>query len=94
MPSIRLTVRVKPGASRTKVGGSYGEDRQLVVAVNSPPVDGAANQAVVAALADALGVRRRDISLVSGQTARTKIVMIDVDDPVTAAAQVDALLGS
>ena len=40
---LRVTVRVKPGASRTRVGGVYGEG-ELIVAVNSPPVDGAADE--------------------------------------------------
>jgi uncharacterized protein (TIGR00251 family) len=74
---LRMTVRVKPGASRTRVAGAYGDDRQLVVAVNAPPVDGAANDAVVEALADALAVRRRAITIVSGHTARSKVVHID-----------------
>ena len=73
------SVRVKPGASRTRVGGTYGDPPALVVAVNPPAVDGRANDAVVAALCDALGVRRADVEIVSGHTARTKVVRIDAD---------------
>jgi uncharacterized protein YggU (UPF0235/DUF167 family) len=75
---VRITVRVRPGASRTRVGGRYGEppDRQpaLVVAVNARAVDGAANAAVVAAVAKAFGVRPAQVRLISGERARTKVV--------------------
>jgi uncharacterized protein (TIGR00251 family) len=75
---VRIAVRVKPGASRARVGGSYGPDAALIVSVNAPPVDGAANGAVVDAVAEAFGVRRRQVRLVSGQSARTKVLAIDV----------------
>jgi len=77
---INLSVRVRPGASRTRVGGSYGENAQLVVAVNAPPVDGAANESVVRAVADALGLRPRQVRLKSGTTSRTKLLAIEADD--------------
>ncbi len=69
-------VRVKPGSSRTRVGGSYGDPPALVVAVNAPAVDGRATEAVLKALAKALGVRRSEVSLVSGHTSRTKIIEV------------------
>ena len=45
-----------------------------MVAVQAPAVDGRANTAVVMALADALGVRPRQVTMIRGQTARTKLV--------------------
>jgi uncharacterized protein (TIGR00251 family) len=75
-------IRVKPGASRTRVGGSYGDPPALVVAVNAPAVDGRANDAVLRALADALGVRGSDVQIIGGHASRSKVVRVegDVDD--------------
>lgn len=75
---MRVAVRVRPGASRTRVGGRHGE--RLVVAVQARAVDGAATEAALAAVADALGVRRRHVALHTGTTSRDKVV--DVDDAV------------
>ena len=66
-----------PGASRTRVGGRHGDS--LVIKVTSRAVEGQATEAALRALADALGVRRRDISLVSGATSRDKVVEVDGD---------------
>lgn len=74
--SLRFAVRVRPGASRTRVGGRYGPDDLLVVAVTARAVDGAATEAVLAALAGAFEVPRRAVRLVSGATARTKVVEV------------------
>ncbi|AYG02209.1 DUF167 domain-containing protein [Gryllotalpicola protaetiae] len=72
---MRIEVRVRPGASRTLVGGEH--DGALVVRVAERAVDGKATDAALAALAKAFGVRRRDVSLVTGATSRTKLVDID-----------------
>jgi len=69
---VRVTVRVRPGSSRTSVGGSY--DGALVVRVQEQAVDGAATAAAVRAVAEAFGVRRADVTLVSGTTSRTKVL--------------------
>lgn len=71
---MRLAVRVRPGASRTRVGGLY--DGRLVVAVTARAVDGAATAATLEAVADALGVRPRHVTLVSGGTSRDKVLEI------------------
>lgn len=77
--SLRIAIRVKPGASRTKVGGAYGADdahRALVVCVSARAVDGQATEAALKALAEALGVPRRKVWLMSGATSRDKVVEV------------------
>jgi uncharacterized protein (TIGR00251 family) len=95
MAQVRIPVRVKPGSSRTRVGGSFG-DGELVVAVKTPPVEGAANEAVVKAVAGALGLRPRQVSLASGEASRSKTLIADVDDSDVVRVQkvVGALLGT
>ncbi|MGN6242698.1 MAG: DUF167 domain-containing protein [Motilibacteraceae bacterium] len=75
---MRFRVRVRPGSSRTAVGGDH--DGALVVRVSARAVDGAATEAALAALADALGLRRRQVRLVSGATSRDKVVEVDAGD--------------
>jgi uncharacterized protein len=84
---VRVSIRVRPGASKPGVGGSH--DGALVVRVNERAVDGQATEAALSAVADAFGVRRRDVSLVTGPTARTKLVDVEGADP----ARLDSLLG-
>lgn len=76
---MRVTVRVKPGSGRTAVGGDLGG--ALVVRVSARAVDGAATDAAVRAVADAFGVPRRAVTLVSGATARTKILDVEGGTP-------------
>lgn len=82
---MRITVRVRPGASRTAVGGRWGDpgdaSAALVVAVTERAVDGAASAAVLAAVARALGARPRDVRLVTGERSRTKVLELDPVPP-------------
>jgi len=71
---LTVDIQVIPRASRAAVGGRVGE--RLRVAVTAPPVDGAANEAVIEALAEAFGVRPRDVTIMRGQTGRKKTVSI------------------
>jgi uncharacterized protein len=91
---MRLRIRVRPGASVTRVGGRYGTgpDAPLVVAVAARAVDGAATEAALRAVAEALGLRRRDVRLVSGATSREKLVeLVDPTDDVR--RRLESLLG-
>lgn len=67
---------MKPNASKPKVGGSYAD--RLIVAVHEPAVDGRANAAVIEALAEALELRKRSITIVSGETSKRKTITIDI----------------
>jgi uncharacterized protein (TIGR00251 family) len=71
---VRFGIRVQPRSSRPGVGGVHGD--ALKVRVGAPPVDGAANEAVVAVLADALRVPRAAVRLVSGASSRSKVVEV------------------
>ncbi len=87
-----MTVRVRPGASRTRVGGRWGEEEVLGVSVGARAVDGAATAAVLAAVAAAFGVRPRDVALVTGERSRTKVLDVVVDDDEAARATLVRLL--
>lgn len=72
---VFLSVKVQPRASRNEIGGLHGNE--LKIAVTAPPVDSAANQAVVEFLAESLGLQRRAVTLVRGQTSRHKVLRLD-----------------
>ncbi len=73
--AVRFAVRVQPKASRVGVDGLHGD--ALKVRVHAPPVDGAANAAVIEVIADALGVPKRAVRIVSGDSSRSKVVEVD-----------------
>lgn len=77
--STRIVVRVYPNAKRTAVGGRYGdtEPAVLVVRVQAPAVGGKANDAVIAALADAFDVPKNTVRMIRGHSSRTKTVEVD-----------------
>ena len=69
----RITVRVHPKASRVR---RVWDGNKLELWIHEPPVDGAANNAVIEYMAKWLGVPRRSVAIVSGHTARTKVVEV------------------
>ena len=71
---IIISVRVVPRAGRSEIAGV--RSGALLVRLNAPPVDGAANAELIEVLADALAVPRRDISIASGATSKHKRVRI------------------
>jgi uncharacterized protein (TIGR00251 family) len=72
---VRFAVRVQPRASRTEIVGEHGT--ALKVRLQAPPVDGAANEALIDFLAAELGVARRAVRVVSGQSSRAKTVEVE-----------------
>jgi len=77
-----LNVRVIPRSPRTRVDGE--RNGAILIRLAAAPVDGAANEALVAFLSDALDVPRREITIVSGDASRDKRVRIDCLDEATA----------
>ena len=71
---VELTVRVIPRARHTEISGE--RDGALVMRVAAPPVEGAANDALVAFFSAALRVPRRAIRIVSGERGRLKRIAI------------------
>lgn len=73
-----LTIRVQPGARRSELAGPYGE--ALRVRIAAPAVDGQANEALLRFLAAELGVHRRDVRIVRGDTNRSKVIEVWASD--------------
>ena len=71
----RLSVRVQPGASKDEVVGF--QDGVLRVKVAAPPVRGRANAALLALLAELLGVSKSRLSIVKGEASRNKVIAIE-----------------
>ena len=87
---VVLDVRVQPGAGRTAVVGRHGD--ALKLRVGAPPVEGRANEAMLAFLADAFDVRPAAVTLASGPASRTKRVRLDGVDEATATTVIDRLI--
>jgi uncharacterized protein (TIGR00251 family) len=71
---VRLSLRVQPKASRNEVVGAHGE--QIRLRLTAPPVEGAANEALVRFLAEQLGVGRSSVRIVAGHASRSKVVEV------------------
>ena len=75
---VTLAVRAHPGAKKTAVVGVYGEGdaAQLKIAVQAPPVEGRANEALIAFLAQTFSLPKKSVELVSGELSRSKAFLI------------------
>jgi uncharacterized protein len=73
---IRLTLHVQPGAKKTEACGEHGE--ALKIRLAAPPVDGKANAALIVWLAERFDLPRREITLVSGEKNRHKVVDLSI----------------
>lgn len=67
-----LTLHIQPGAKRSEIVGLHGE--ALKIRLAAPPVDGKANEALLAFIAERLGVPKSRLDLVSGPASRAKRV--------------------
>jgi uncharacterized protein (TIGR00251 family) len=69
-----FSVKVHPRAKRNAIAGEMGD--ALKVALTAPPVEGKANEACVAFLAELLGVSRSSVVIVTGESSRQKVVRV------------------
>jgi uncharacterized protein (TIGR00251 family) len=82
---VVISVRVIPRAARSGLAGTRGD--AVLVRLQSPPVDGAANGELVDVMAKALQVPKRAVSIVAGDRSRRKRIKITGIDAVTAASR-------
>ena len=75
---VTLAVRAQPGAKKTAICGIYGEGTtaQLKIAVQAPPVEGRANEAVIEFLGDTFGLPKSSVILVAGGLSRSKVFLL------------------
>ena len=88
---ILVDVRVIPRARRTELAGRRGT--ALLMRLSAPPVDGSANQALVAWLAERLGVPRRQVTIARGPASRDKVIAIEGLTRADVAARLGVELG-
>lgn len=75
---VLLYLYVQPGASKSGFKGVFGENPvRLKLSVQAPPVDGAANEAVIEFLSKTLKISKSKIHLLSGETSRSKSVWVE-----------------
>jgi uncharacterized protein (TIGR00251 family) len=72
--AVTFSVKVVPRASKNQIAGVEGD--AIKVRLNAPPVEGKANDTLIAFLADALDVRRAQVEIVTGHTSRRKVVRV------------------
>lgn len=77
-----LTLHIQPGAKKTEVAGVHGD--ALKIRLAAPPVDGKANAALIAFVADRLDVAKSAVTLKSGQTSRRKVLEVSAAPADTA----------
>ena len=75
MSSVRVEVYIQPRASRTELAGMH--DGLIKIRIAAPPVDEAANRALIDFVAERLGIAKRSVRIVSGGTSRRKLLEVD-----------------
>lgn len=71
---VTIAVKVTPRASKDEIGEALGAE--LRIKVTAPPVDAAANEALIRLLAETLGCSRSSIQIIRGQTSRHKLIKV------------------
>ena len=85
---LLLSVKLQPRASANEIGEALGNE--LRIKVTAPPVDAAANEALVRLLAEQLDCPRGRVELVRGHTSRHKVIKLYGIAPGDAAAKLGA----
>lgn len=75
---MRLSVYIQPGAKKTEISGEH--DGKLKIRVCAPPVEGAANDALVKFISKKLGLSKSKVSISSGDKSRHKVLDIEMDE--------------
>jgi uncharacterized protein len=91
-PSIRLRLRVSPGASRSQIVGRHGDAWKVRVA--APPESGRANDALLELLATTFEIPRSRLELVAGHTSRDKTIAVHGLDESEAEARLATFAGA
>jgi len=75
---VTLAVRAQPGAKKTAINGTYGDgaNAQLKIAVHAPPIEGRANEALIAFLAETFGIPKSAVRVLSGELSRSKVFLL------------------
>jgi uncharacterized protein (TIGR00251 family) len=91
----RFAVRVTPRASRTALAGvmGMGDEAVIKVSLNSPPVDGKANAALIEYLAEVLGIPRSAVEIAGGPQSRNKIIQVRGQSAAEVTARLEVALG-
>jgi uncharacterized protein (TIGR00251 family) len=88
---VRLRLRIQPRAARTELVGLHGD--AIRIRLSAPPVDGAANEALLKFLADKLSVPLRAVRLTAGEASRSKVVTVTGIDLQHVAERLDLQRG-
>jgi uncharacterized protein len=75
---VTLAVRAQPGAKKTAIVDLYGEgpEAQLKIAVHARPIEGRANQALIAFLAETFSLPKNAVELINGELSRSKVFLL------------------
>ncbi len=72
---ITLKIKVEPRSSGKGIAGSIGDI--VKIKLHAPPVGGAANEELIEVLSEELGIKKRAIKIISGQSSRNKVIEIE-----------------
>lgn len=76
--TLNLELQARPGSKKNIF--KINSENQLIITINSPPVDGAANEALIKYLATFFWLSKRKVTLLKGQKSKNKILVLDFGD--------------